>query len=193
MLGWQALLTAPLKTAGPLSAEMIGRGVADFRAAGRCLQELPYGRTRDRGDYRAVLGEGKGTCSTKHAYLAALGREQDLPVALMLGVYEMRGDNTRGVAAVLERHGIAAVPEAHCYLMQDKLRIDVTRVGPPAATIDFLHEEVIAPEQIGDYKTALHRKFMQRWIAENPGKAKGRGFEDLWRIREECIAALADE
>jgi hypothetical protein len=31
---------------------------------------------------------------------------------------------------------------------------------------------------------------MQEWVAKNSEKISGRSFEDLWRIREECIAAL---
>jgi hypothetical protein len=56
------------------AADFAARGVADFRAAGRYLQHLPYGRTADRADFVAVLREGRGTCSTKHALLAALAR-----------------------------------------------------------------------------------------------------------------------
>jgi hypothetical protein len=191
MRQWEALPGSALKPAGPLSAEIMARGVNDFRAAARCVQKLAYGRTLDRTNFGAVLREGKGTCSTKHAYLAALAREQNLKVALMLGVYKMRGNNTPGIGAVLYRHGIAFLPEAHCYLIYEGTRIDVTRVETrPAETIDFLHEEIIAPEQIGGYKAALHRQFMQRWITENPDQAKGRSLEEMWRIREECIAAL---
>ncbi|HEY3305406.1 MAG TPA: hypothetical protein VGL70_17935 [Candidatus Binatia bacterium] len=127
-----------LKPAGPLSAEIMARGVSDFRAAGRYLQKLPYGRTLDRADFGAVLRKGKGTCSTKHAFLAALALEQEFDVMLMLGVYEMDERNTPGVGAVLQRYGVAALPEAHCYLMYEDLRIDVTRAGaPPAPSANF--------------------------------------------------------
>ena len=39
--------------------------------------------------FRSVLSAGKGTCSTKHALLAAVASEQNIPVALTLGIYEM--------------------------------------------------------------------------------------------------------
>ncbi len=35
--------------------------------------------------------------------------------------------NTPGVGAVLSKHGLAFVPEAHCYLTYEGIRIDVTR------------------------------------------------------------------
>jgi len=190
---WDLLPPVSLKPAGPLSAEIIARGITDFRAAGRYLQVLPYGRTADRGDFRAVLREGKGTCSTKHAFLAALAHEQDLPVVLMLGIYEMHERNTPGVGAVLTRYSLASLPEAHCYLMYGGRRIDITRSGaePTEPITEFLYEETIIPEQIGDYKVTLHRQCMQRWVNNNAERVRGRSFKDVWRVREECIAALA--
>jgi hypothetical protein len=195
MRSWDALPDVILKPAGPFTAEIMARGVGDFRAAGRFLQNLPYGRTSDRADFSAVLREGRGTCSTKHAFLAALAGEQKLAIALMLGIYEMDERNSPGVGAVLKRYGIAFIPEAHCYLMCEGARIDVTRAGsaPAEPIARFLHEETIAPEQIGEYKITLHRRFMQDWVAKNAAKVDGRNLEDLWRIREECIAALGAE
>jgi hypothetical protein len=32
---------------------------------------------------------------------------------------------------------------------------------------------------------------MQDWMTDHAEEIKGRSFEDMWRIREECIAALA--
>ena len=51
----------------------------------------------------------------------------------------------------------------------------------------FLHEEEIEPIQIGEYKVDVHKRFVRRW-------AKERGLDPvhLWRVREECIAALED-
>ena len=96
MHSWDVLPQLSLKPVGPVSAEFIGRDISDFRAAGRYLQALRYGRTVNRADFRAVLREGKGTCSTKHALLAALAHEQDLPVVLILGIYDMHEGNTPG-------------------------------------------------------------------------------------------------
>jgi hypothetical protein len=193
MDSWNVLPHVVLQSVGPVSAEFISRGITDFRAAGRYLQGLPYGRTVERADFRAVLREGKGTCSTKHALLAALAYEQDLPVVLRLGIYDMHERNTPGVGAVLTRYGLASLPEAHCYLTHDGRRIDVTRSGavPTEPITQLLYEEAIVPEQIGDYKVTRHRQYMQTWVNNNAESVRGRSFEEVWRIREECIAALA--
>jgi hypothetical protein len=102
----------------------------------------------------------------------------------------MHERNTAGVGPILNKHGLATLPEAHCYLRFREHRVDVTReisAGPPEAIAEFLYEEEITPEQAGDYKKRIHREFLRRWIAEN---AKGGDLDDLWRVREECIAAL---
>ena len=193
MRSWDALPDMRLGPAGPLTAEITARGVTDFRAAGRYLQTLPYGRTANRADFSAGLREGRGTCSTKHALLAALAQEHKLAVVLTLGIYEMHERNTPGVGAVLARYALAFIPEAHCYLNFEGTRIDVTRSGadPTEPIARFLHEETIVPEQIGEYKVTVHRQFMRTWVNDHPGIVRGRSFEDVWRIREECIAALA--
>lgn len=193
MRSWDALPDASLKAGGPVTAAVRACGPTDFRAVGRYLHEIPYGRTTNRADFMSVLPEGRGTCSTKHALLAALAHEQQLPVVLTLGIYEMHERNTPGVGVVLARYGLACVPEAHCYLTYAGTRIDVTRSGidPTEPIARFLHEEAIVPEQIGDYKVTRHRQFMRDWLIGHPAIADGRGFEEVWQIREACIAALA--
>jgi hypothetical protein len=193
MRSWDALPNVSLKPAGPLTAEIMACGITDFRAAGRYLQALPYGRTVNRADFRAVLREGKGTCSTKHAFLAALAYEQKLAVVLTLGIYEMHERNTPGVGAILARYGLTCLPEAHCYLTYAGMRIDTTRSGmvPVEPITRFLHEEAIVPEQIGDYQVTLHQHYMRDWVINHTDTVGSRSFADVWQIREECIAALA--
>ncbi len=160
--------------------------------AARHVWRLPYGRISDRSKVLLVLTERRGTCTTKHALLAELAAEHGVDVGLTLGIYEMRKRNTQGVGAVLDAHHLALIPEAHCYLTHAATRIDITRDVAGAAPIDtFLHEERITPAQIGDYKIALHRCFLADWLARSPA-GRGRSLEDMWRIREECIADLGE-
>ena len=193
MRSWDALPKVILTSAGPLSAEFMALRIIDLQGVGRYLQSLPYGRTADRADFRSVLRQSKGTCSTKHALLAAIADELKLPIALTLGIYEMHERNTPGVGAVLAPHRLAFIPEAHCYVTYDGLRIDVTRSGAePSELIQrFLYEESIVPEQIGDYKVTMHRQFIRNWVQRHPELAAGLSFEKVWQVREACIAALA--
>jgi hypothetical protein len=134
-----------------------------------------------------VLKECHGTCSTKHALLAELAREHNQSVALMLGIYEMNEYNTPGVGAILKQHELNCIPEAHCYLFYRGTRVDLTRMPTTGEPIkSFLLEEKIAPQQIGEYKTALHQKFIREWAM-----LRGLSFAEIWQVREKCIVALA--
>jgi hypothetical protein len=171
-------------------ASFIAHRAATFHDAVRLVWRLPYGRNADRADWRRVLAEGRGTCSTKHALLAALAGEHGVAVDLVVGIYEMREANTPGVGAVLARHGIDALPEAHCYLRRRGTRLDVTRCDAHAAEpiAGFIAEHVIAPEGIGDEKLSIHRAAMDEWMRD---RLPGWTADALWRVREECIAAFS--
>ncbi len=193
MESWQALPQVALARPGALASRFAALGPRDLRAAARYVNALPYGRSSSRENPALVLDEGRGTCSSKHTLLALLAHEQGIAVELMLGIYEMREANTPGVGRVLERYGIPALPEGHCYLRYAGKRIDITRVvtGARAPIEPFLYEETIRPEQVAEYKVELHRRFMRDWLARNP-LAGNPNFERVWAIREECIAALSE-
>ena len=184
------LINRPLTADGPITRRFRAAGVHDFPGAALHVLALPYGRITDRSRFWLVLEEGRGTCTTKHAALAELAREQGIEVQLMLGIYEMSEGNTPGVGRVLSARGLSYIPEAHCYLRCQGERIDMTGVPAGATPIErFLHEEPITVDQIGAYKNDLHRRFLSDWIARTE-PVRGRSLDDMWRIREACIAAL---
>jgi hypothetical protein len=187
-LSIERLPNVALHAERPLGRRFAALGLGDYCEAVRHVRNLPYGRNSDRSEWRLVLEEGRGTCSTKHALLAELARENSLPVALVLGVYEMDGANTPGVGAVLREHGLRCVPEAHCYLAHKGVRVDLTRERGGAEQIEgFLHEEEIEPHQIGEYKVQAHWDFVRQWAGR-----RGLDPARVWQAREECIAALAE-
>lgn len=192
MKSWNALPDRAFTEAGAITRAFVSAGANDFRAAARYVHALPYRRNSSRIDPLIVIREGRGTCSTKHALLARLALEQRIEIALVIGIYRMTERNTPGVGRVLAASGLEYMPEAHCYLRYLDDRIDVTREIGDRATepiTRFLHEEEISPEQIGDYKIALHQRWIREWIA-SPDAPRRLGFDELWKIREACIAAL---
>lgn len=177
----------PLQQQSVTARDFLELGITSYREAARYVQELPYGRNSNRSDFRLVMHEKRGTCSTKHALLAQLAQEHNTRVTLMLGMYEMNERNTAGTGAVLRRYHLDSLPEAHCYLRYGPRRFDLTRqVGITEQNVDFLIEEAIQPEQIGEYKVEQHRVFLRQWCV-----ATGLDFDLAWKIREECIAALS--
>ena len=194
MLSWDALDRFPFQPAGVVTAAFLGLAKSDLRAAAHYVCGLPYGRNSDPKDPLIVLAEKRGTCSTKHALLRRLAIEQRLDLALVLGIYEMSEANTPGVGPVLRRYGLGSLLEAHCYLRTGDRRIDLTKAscGPRGGErLRFLHEEEIDPEQITDYKTGVHKKFLKGWMADKGGLSRFT-LDEVWAIREECIARLAE-
>lgn len=176
----------PLQSHSATAHDFLALGCTSYREAARYVQNLPYGRNSNRADFRLVLREQHGTCSTKHALLAQLAQEHGVDVELTLGMYEMNEKNTAGTGNILRRYRLDSLPEAHCYLIYDGNRFDLTRrVGTTEQNVDFLIEETILPEQIGEYKVEQHRVFLRQWCV-----ATGLDFDLAWKIREECIAAI---
>ena len=193
MLSWDALDPFPFKPAGVVTTAFLDMARTDLRTAGQYVCELPYGRNSDPNDPLIVLAEQRGTCSTKHALLRRLAIEQGLDLALVLGIYEMTERNTPGVGPVLQRYGLNGLLEAHCYLRTGGKRIDVTRassVGRVEPIQHFLYEVEIDPKQITHYKTTVHKKFLMKWMADKGGLGE-LTFDEVWEIREECIARLS--
>jgi hypothetical protein len=180
----------PIEGTGPLSRDARSRGYRQFAEVAEAVRSLPYGRPRDSQNVLAVFEEQRGTCSSKHRYLAALAHEcGHTEVKLMLGLYAMSDNNTPGVGAVLGAAGIAAIPEAHCYLMCGERRFDYTGL-PSGGTSPFeslLDERPISPRDLPSVKFVYHRGAVADW-------ARGRGIDpdSAWALREKCIELLAN-
>ncbi|MCH2196623.1 hypothetical protein [Kordia sp.] len=186
------MLNFSLPQNGPLSSLMIIEGISDFKAAIAYVNELPYGRTSDRSEYRLIIPEQKGTCSTKHAFLKQLAIEsQQKAVQLFIGIYEMNEANTKGVGSVLNHYQLNYIPEAHTYLKIEGNVVDITRSTTNKTLFlnSLIIEQEILPHQIADYKVQWHQNLLKQWIQEGQ---RSYSFEKIWKIREECIAALSN-
>lgn len=179
----------PITASGPLSTTCRTAGLHSFRALAAHVARLRYGRPAAPGDWAAVLMEGRGTCSSKHALIAATAREHGrTDVELVLGVFEMSEATTPGVGAALAYHGLTSVPEAHCYLRHADERIDIT--GLPAGSASpfaaLLSEVLVAPADLAAQKVSHHQAALESWAA-----ARGLDPQGLWVAREACIRALS--
>jgi hypothetical protein len=177
-------MDANILETGLVSRAFLDINVKTFLSACEYVKGLPYGRTTATDDFLSVLQERKGTCSSKHALLALLARECNLPYMLTVGIYRMNEDNTPGVGAVLDQFDMLYVPEAHCYLTYNGVRYDYTRVGGSPID-DFLLEHYIEPEQSGSLKSLIHKAFLMDCFGANR-------LDDVWSIREACIQALVE-
>lgn len=183
----KALPNFALDATQPLGQRFAKLGLTGFREAAAFVWGLPYGRVDESLGLVGVIESRRGTCSSKHALLAALAREHGQPVALYLGIYLMDDTNTPGVGSALQEFGLTCVPEAHCFLVYRNRRIDLTHPGEDRLPTEyFLQEQRIEPEQSRDYKLQWHRDYIATWA-----KQRKLDPETVWEAREACILALS--
>lgn len=177
---------AALVDKGEISSLFLDKKIKNFHAACEYVWHLPYGRTTEPYDFKLVLLEGRGTCSSKHALLKLLADELNIGVALILGIYPMQESNTPGVGCILNETEFEYIPEAHCYLKHGGTRIDLTRYGLNAEEpIDVFFEEIeISPSELATNKNHIHRNYLSKRFGVNM-------LERVWNIRQACIEELS--
>ncbi len=90
---------APL---GQVSVQFLSHGIEYFHQAIDYVHQLPYKRASSPV-YTTVLAEHCGTCSTKHALIAELSREFNVPLQLRLGIF-MMDSNSQLLAPILQEY-----------------------------------------------------------------------------------------
>ena len=154
------------------------------------IRKIPYGRTTNRTDFKLVMSEHKGTCSSKHALVKQIADLNQIKgVELILSMYKMRISNTEGIGRHLTDNALEYIPEAHCYLKINGKRIDLTNTNSDVQKLedDIIEELKIEPYQVSEFKVDYHKAFIKRWKEEMGLKMD---FDEIWSIREKCISEL---
>lgn len=180
----------PLAPNGEISQAFIALNLDTFQKAVQHVHQLPYRRNSER-NYRRVLPEKCGVCSTKNALITKLAQEQNIDMQLMLAILNMTPTNMPKLANILTQHQLPYLPEAHNYLFYQNQRPDITfpdqlrRLSPRAVHL----EHAIDPDDIGDYKIQFHEKYLRKWLQEENLPYT---LEEMLKIREACIEALSN-
>ena len=156
------------------------------------VKNIPYGRNTNRYDFSLVLSENKGTCSSKHALLKDFADKNEIEnVKLFIGIFKMDEVNTPKLGDLLSKNNIKYIPEAHCYLKINQIPVDATTSDSFYDKIkqDIMEEIEILTNQVSDFKVSYHKAFLKNWIKETN---QNNTFEEIWRIREECISKLSE-
>jgi len=179
-----------LNSKDSLTSLLISKGIFTWEELIQVIKKLPYGRNSNRKDLSLVISEGKGSCSSKHAFLKKIADLNNIAgIKLILGIYKMNEINTPGIGTILSDNNINFIPEAHCYLKINNKRKDITTENSDFKELskDIIEEIEITPEQVVEFKVNYHQEFLKNWIKKN---SISYSFNELWSMREKCIENL---
>jgi len=163
-------------------AEVLG---SDLEAAVRVVQAMPYGPVSSALDVPHLK---RGTSTSKHAVLALLARELGrADVKLMVGYFEMSGDNTPGVGEALAEAGLCSVLEARVVMEIAGERVDAT--FPGGEVLDDSLREVQAEQMLTEEEALSHYDYEEKLRAWARERRLDAGL--VWRARERAVADLA--
>ena len=183
----------PIKLCGETSEKFLLHNIKSFHKAIHWIHQLPYGRNTNRSDYFSIFEELHGTCSTKHAALAALAFEHKHEISLIMAICKLDHNTNKVMQEILQNLNVSYFPEAHCFIRYNTVDLDLT--FPDKDTVpelSILQEYVINPNDIGDFKVSMHHSYIKSWMVSNKLSSKY-SFTEILGFREQFIASLGSQ
>lgn len=176
-----------------LTNDIVESGAVTFHDLFRCVKNYKYARI-NMNSLNDVWYKRQGTCSSKHAFLKHVANLNDLDVKLFVLVFKMNAKNTKSIQSILEENNLKYIPEAHCVLSMENEFLDATSNQSSYDTIidDILTQREVDIDFIVNGKILYHKDFLKNWIDSNPNYTD-KNFEEVWSIREKCIAKLSED
>jgi len=158
-----------------VSDRFLSLGINRFIDACRYVHTLPYAYNSSRDDLLILFKENKGTCTTKHAVIATLANELNLPVEKNVGIYAMTEYIVTGTNEILAKYNLPYVPMIHCYLVYGEYRVDLSEGnnnGKNRSIEDFLYTEEVEPNISAKDEYLLYRKALKDHILKRKEMAE---------------------
>jgi len=115
-----------IKPLGDISKKFLELGIKSFKDACIYVHNVEYGYNSNYDDNMIFFKENKGSCTSKHATIAGLAEELDIPLYKYVCVYKFTEEITTGAKEILEKYKVPYVPMVHCFLVYEKYRFDLT-------------------------------------------------------------------
>ena len=181
-----------ISTAGPISEKFLSLGVDRFIDACRHVHILPYGFNKDRDDLMILFKENRGTCTTKHAVIATLANELNLPIEKNIGIYAMTEQIVTGTNEILAKYSLPYVPMVHCFLIYGKNRVDLSEGnnnGKNRPIEDFLFTQKVEPNISAKDEYLIYRDALKDHILMQK-EMEGVDITQILHAREEGLELL---
>jgi len=182
----------PLSDSGVISKKFISLEIHTFIEACRYVHTLPYGYNSDPDDLMILFKENKGTCTTKHAVIATLAAELNLPIRKYIGIYAMTEEIVTGTKKILKKYGLSYVPMIHCFLVYGEYRVDLSEGnenGKNRPIDEFLYTRQVEPNISAKDEYLLYRNALKDQIL-NRKEMEGIEIKQILQAREEGLQLL---
>lgn len=183
---------SPIHQGSTMADSFTALGIRTFHDACEYVHNLPYGYNSNRDDLMILFKERQGTCITKHAVIASLASEMDLPVYKHIGIYAMTETLVSGTNAILEKYSIPWIPMTHCFLSDDIHRVDLTegnQNGKNGPINEFLSTIKVEPDISEKNEYLFYRNALKEQILKQ-GPLEGIPMKIILQGREEGLAIL---
>ena len=183
---------AEIKSAGEMSKKFIELGIISFKEACDYVHNIEYGYNTNYDDKLIFFKENKGSCTSKHAVIAGLAKELNVPLYKHVGIYKLNEEISTGTNEILKKYNLPYVPIVHCFLVYQDYRFDLTEGncnGKNTTIEDFIHEEKVDPFISRKEEYLLFKKILKEKILPSKEMA-GIKERSLLKAREESIILI---
>ncbi|MFX1456639.1 MAG: hypothetical protein ACFFDB_14790 [Promethearchaeota archaeon] len=194
MDSYDKLPDAEIKPVGILSQTFMKLGIKSFREACDYVHNVEYGYNTNYDDRMIFFKENKGTCTTKHAVIAGLAEELEIPLYKHVGVYKFTEEISTGTKNILSKYNVPYVPMVHCFLVYKEFRFDLTEGncnGKNTTIEELIHEEKVDPFISRKDEYLLLKKVIKEKILPSK-EMEGIKERSLLKAREESIILLKE-
>jgi hypothetical protein len=145
---YDKLPDAEIKIVGEISRKFLELGINSFKQACEYVSTIEYEYNSNYDDKLIFFKEKKGTCTSKHAVIAGLAEELNIPLYKYVCVYKFTEEISTGANEILKKYDIPYVPMVHCFLVYENLRFDLTEGncnGKNSSIEDCMYEVKVDP------------------------------------------------
>ena len=181
-----------IDNAGTISNHFLNAGIQQFLDACEYVHRLPYGYNSDRDELMILFLEKMGSCTTKHAVIATLALELELPINKSIGIYPMSEAIVTGTGKILIKYDLPYIPMIHCFLEYRDHRVDLTegnRNGKNQPIDTLFHTERVEPNIPAKHEYRLYRQALKDRILHHD-ELRGVDIKRILHAREEGLAVL---
>ncbi len=194
MDSYEKLPDAKIKSKGEISKKFLELGINTFKEACLYVHNIEYGYNTNYDDKFIFFKEKKGSCTSKHAVIAGLAEELNIPLSKHVGIYKFTEEISTGTKEILKKYKIPYVPMIHCFLVYRDYLFDLTEGncnGKNISIEEFIHEEKVDPFITQKDEYLLFKKVIKEKIIPS-NEMEGIKERTILKAREEAIILIKE-